>query len=239
MIFQRHNAAPVLFEFNFRSFPFSPLIPHHSIREGVLLSVLATMASRQAATLPTLNPKRRRRVRLGTTAVFVTLLALVGAANVLIHKAFQLQKATQQQTAATANAKRTSTSDNNWKPPSADRFAAASNKNDIGSDVSISANNGEGADDHPLAGLDCAPHGGPDNQAAAEMVFWEDIESDSRYKSPFFREDGPTQYLTFEPDHGGWNNIASRSLFSLGLHTRSRAIPNISTNHSLTNPHQK
>lgn len=170
-----------------------------------------TMANNRqaAAALPTLNPKRRRRVRLGTTAVFVTLLAFVGAANVLMHKAFHMQKATQQQQAtANAYAKRTSsTSNDNWKPPSADRFAAAeTNKNKDASDASISTNI-DGADDHPLAGLDCTPHGGPDNEAAAEMVFWEDIESDSRYKSPFLREDGPTQYLTFEPDHGGWNNV--------------------------------
>ena len=137
--------------------------------------------------------------------MFVTLLALVGAANVLIHRAFHMQKAKQQQ--ATATAKRTSgTSNNNWKPPSADRFAAATNKNEDTSDASTSINI-DGADDHPLAGLDCTPHGGPDNEAAAEMVFWEDIESDSKYKSPFLREDGPTQYLTFEPDHGGWNNV--------------------------------
>ena len=140
--------------------------------------------------------------------MFVTLLAFVGAANVLMHKAFHVQKATQQQATANAYAKRTSsTSNDNWKPPSADRFAAAeTNKNKDASDASISTNI-DGADDHPLAGLDCTPHGGPDNEAAAEMVFWEDIESDSRYKSPFLRGDGPTQYLTFEPDHGGRNNV--------------------------------
>ena len=168
--------------------------------------------SRQAAAaLPTLNPKRRRRVRLGTTAVFVTLMAFVGAANVLIHRAFHMQKATQQQ--ATAAAKRTSTSNNNWKPPNADRFAAATNRDDAVGDASTSTKI-DGADDHPLAGLDCTPHGGPDNKVAEEMVFWEDIESDSKYKSPFLREDGPTQYLTFEPDHGGWNNVRKFFIFS-------------------------
>lgn len=59
---------------------------------------------------------------------------------------------------------------------------------------------------HKLAGLNCDDHGGPSNDIAKEMVFWENIPSDEKYVSPFKKE-GRTQYLTFEPDRGGWNNI--------------------------------
>jgi len=63
------------------------------------------------------------------------------------------------------------------------------------------SNNGE---HHPIAGLSCADHGGPADDIASEMIFWSDIESDSVYKSTFYDEE---KYITFEPDHGGWNNI--------------------------------
>ena len=58
-----------------------------------------------------------------------------------------------------------------------------------------------------LAGLNCDRFGGPSELVAEEMVYWEDIPTDSNFVSPFFKKDGPTQYMTFEPDHGGWNNI--------------------------------
>jgi len=171
---------------------------------------MARQQQAAAAALPTLNAKRRRRVRLGSTAVLLTLIAFIGFANLYIHRVFQLQQqrmAPQQQ--ANTNARQQQS--NNWKPPSTDRFAATKEKEHAVKDdpakISPSAALPVDADDHPLAGLDCTPHGGPDNEKAAEMVFWEDIESDSKYKSPFLRDDGPTQYLTFEPDHGGWNNI--------------------------------
>ncbi len=57
---------------------------------------------------------------------------------------------------------------------------------------------------HPIAGLSCKDHGGPDDKSAQEMVFWSDIPSDSTRISPFY---DPEKYLTFEPDNGGWNNI--------------------------------
>eukprot|EP00980_Cylindrotheca_fusiformis_P003484 scaffold781_cov132-Cylindrotheca_fusiformis.AAC.3 len=60
---------------------------------------------------------------------------------------------------------------------------------------------------HRLAGLNCDKWGGPSRDAAAEMVYWEDIPSDESHVSPFHNASGPTQYLTFEPDEGGWNNI--------------------------------
>jgi len=40
-----------------------------------------------------------------------------------------------------------------------------------------------------------------------EMVYWQRIESDLRYTSPFYRQNHHTQYLTFMPDGGGFNNI--------------------------------
>jgi len=60
--------------------------------------------------------------------------------------------------------------------------------------------------EHRLAGLNCDKWGGPSNEAAEEMVYWEDIPSDSHHVSPF-RKPGISQYMTFEPDSGGWNNI--------------------------------
>ena len=65
-----------------------------------------------------------------------------------------------------------------------------------------------GNPDHQLAGLKCQEkYGGPDDEfAEKEMAFWSDIPSDASYKSPFLDE-GEERFLTFEPDHGGWNNI--------------------------------
>jgi len=63
---------------------------------------------------------------------------------------------------------------------------------------------------HPVAGLDCAQHGGPmERENAKEMVYWRDIPSDNSWTSPFKKSSvsGPRQYLSFEPDGGGWNNI--------------------------------
>jgi GDP-fucose protein O-fucosyltransferase len=63
-------------------------------------------------------------------------------------------------------------------------------------------------DGHAVAGLSCGKYGGPPDEIAAEMVYWRDIPSDSKYVSPFksTTKDGE-KYLTFEPDEGGWNNI--------------------------------
>jgi len=65
-----------------------------------------------------------------------------------------------------------------------------------------------GSTEHKLAGLKCQElYGGPDDVfAEQEMAFWSDIPSDASYKSPFL-EEGEERFLTFEPDHGGWNNI--------------------------------
>lgn len=68
-----------------------------------------------------------------------------------------------------------------------------------------------------LAHLDCKAHGGPvEETATQEMVYWQDIPTDSLYASPFFDKEKTNKdngnnnrrkYLTFEPDGGGWNNI--------------------------------
>jgi hypothetical protein len=64
---------------------------------------------------------------------------------------------------------------------------------------------------HPVAGLHCEEHGGPSSAVVAEeMVYWRDIPQDTAWKSPFLKTDGTRQYLTFEPDGGGWNNIRMR-----------------------------
>jgi hypothetical protein len=38
--------------------------------------------------------------------------------------------------------------------------------------------------------LSCAKHGGPDDEFAQEMVYWQDIPSDARYVSPFHSKHG-------------------------------------------------
>lgn len=60
--------------------------------------------------------------------------------------------------------------------------------------------------DYPLARLECEQYGGPSAEAAKEMVYWEDIPPDRRFISPF-KIKGETQYLTFDPDGCGWNNM--------------------------------
>jgi hypothetical protein len=60
--------------------------------------------------------------------------------------------------------------------------------------------------EHRSAGLNCDKWGGPSNDLAQEMVYWEDIPSDASVVSPFHKPEMP-QYMTFEPDQGGWNNI--------------------------------
>ncbi|KAL3894171.1 MAG: hypothetical protein SGARI_007823 [Bacillariaceae sp.] len=61
---------------------------------------------------------------------------------------------------------------------------------------------------HQIANLKCDAFGGPSEEKAQEMVYWEDIPQDAQYMSPFHRKirkgDGKlsmTQFLTFEPDH--------------------------------------
>ena len=58
-----------------------------------------------------------------------------------------------------------------------------------------------------IAGLNCDRFGGPEEDVAAEMVYWRDIPSDSHFASPYANYGASPKYLTFEPDEGGWNNI--------------------------------
>jgi GDP-fucose protein O-fucosyltransferase len=60
---------------------------------------------------------------------------------------------------------------------------------------------------HRVAGLKCDKYGGPSNEAAAEMVYWQDIPSDAQFVSPYAKYGKAPKYLTFEPDQGAWNNI--------------------------------
>jgi len=60
----------------------------------------------------------------------------------------------------------------------------------------------------PLNGLSCTPYYNEPSKSESEMVYWSDIPTDSGYRSPFHdSDDGDEQYMTFEPDRGGWNNI--------------------------------
>jgi len=63
-------------------------------------------------------------------------------------------------------------------------------------------------ENHTIKGLSCAKYGGPSDDIASEMVYWSDIPSDADFVSPFKKKSREaTQYLVFDPDGGGWNNI--------------------------------
>ena len=53
------------------------------------------------------------------------------------------------------------------------------------------------AEQHKVAGLSCKAYGGPSDEDAAEMVYWQDIPVDASFVSPFKSKE--EQYLTFEP----------------------------------------
>lgn len=74
------------------------------------------------------------------------------------------------------------------------------NKESYDTDSGISSS---GSSRHQLAGLQCDKYGGPSQEAAQEMVYWEDIPADNKHVSPFQKTD-QVQYLSFEPDAGGW-----------------------------------
>jgi len=68
-----------------------------------------------------------------------------------------------------------------------------------------------------IASLSCEIHGGPPAEAAQEMVYWSDVPSDSLYVSPFKHKQkgNPNyrrQYMTFEPDGGGWYVTTCKSI---------------------------
>ena len=94
----------------------------------------------------------------------------------------------------------------------------------IGGGGGTTASDG-GGDEVKLGTLSCDKYGGPGNDAAQELVYWNEIESDSHYVSPFRikqkkEEEGQQpqkRYLTFEPDGGGWNNIRMAMETVVGL----------------------
>jgi hypothetical protein len=93
------------------------------------------------------------------------------------------------------------------KPPKKEAGAskASDGSQDGGEGSKIAEKKVPVSNHHVLAGLSCDKFGGPSKDLAAEMVYWEDIPEDSKYVSPFKRS--APQYMTFEPDGGGWNNI--------------------------------
>jgi hypothetical protein len=60
---------------------------------------------------------------------------------------------------------------------------------------------------HQIAGLKCDAYGGPSEEDAAEMIYWEDIPSDAKYVSPLKASGPEYKYLTFEPDEGETNFV--------------------------------
>lgn len=81
---------------------------------------------------------------------------------------------------------------------------AAANKDDNGQPVS---DIDDAKHHHRVAGLSCDEYGGPSEEdAVREMVYWRDIPSDANFESPL-KHETDEQFLTFEPDEGGWNNI--------------------------------
>ena len=76
------------------------------------------------------------------------------------------------------------------------------------------------SDGHPVAGLSCQAHGGPndkmgsrsESQVVQDMVYWSDWPTDAMWYSPHApaasnHSNHQKKYLTFEPDEGGFNNI--------------------------------
>jgi len=59
-----------------------------------------------------------------------------------------------------------------------------------------------------MSTLKCDSFGGPSQELAQELVYWQEIPSDASYISPFHLQSATEErYMTFEPDGGGWNNI--------------------------------
>jgi len=57
---------------------------------------------------------------------------------------------------------------------------------------------------HEIRDLSCINYGGPLQRSdVLDIVYWNDIVSDSNFTSPFHDQE---KYLTFEPDPSGWNN---------------------------------
>ena len=68
------------------------------------------------------------------------------------------------------------------------------------SDITTNNNKAKLPPLHDLSGLNCADHNGPSNNFAREMIYWKDIPSDAKFKSPIGNDPKNRKYLTFEPD---------------------------------------
>lgn len=77
--------------------------------------------------------------------------------------------------------------------------------NDASNEKHVEEDGDKDGQEHDIAGLSCARYGGPSDEVAHDMVYWEDIPSDSKYVSPFY-EAGNEKYMTFEPDGGEFIN---------------------------------
>ena len=69
---------------------------------------------------------------------------------------------------------------------------------------------------HKVAGLNCDAYGGPSEEDAKEMVYWQDIPSDATYVSPLKAAGPEIKYLTFEPDEGEWDDHCHFLTFPFG-----------------------
>lgn len=79
------------------------------------------------------------------------------------------------------------------------------------------ANGNDDDDDHKVAGLSCELLGGPtSSDAVNEMIYWQDIPNDANFTS-IFHSTEEEQYLTMEPDEGGWNNIRMGMETAVGI----------------------
>ena len=94
-----------------------------------------------------------------------------------------------------------------------------------------------------IAGLNCDRFGGPSEEIAAEMVYWRDIPKDASFVSPYKKPPGgERQYLTFEPDEGGFNNIRMSMETATALaHAMGRilVLPPEQSMYLLSNDHNK
>lgn len=78
---------------------------------------------------------------------------------------------------------------------------------------------------HPLSTLTCPSLPPSASSAVSELIYWEENERDSHFVSPYHQ---PGRYITFESDHGGWNNIrmAMETILALAAATgRTLVLP--------------
>jgi hypothetical protein len=78
-----------------------------------------------------------------------------------------------------------------------------------------------------IATLSCESHGGPPDEFAQEMIYWQDVPEDQHYVSPFKQKKGEQRrYMTFEPD-GGEISCCVRADFHSSLSNSAVRIPSM------------